>query len=97
MTRNRQIKQSDRESLYPWELSDSDLQALEVSEPPDSSAQFDHDKAVADNKALPGRGEVALTSSSVAKRLTAGGAAKLLRRLGLRTAVPPSALLSVTL
>ena len=39
----RRLKQNDREALYPWELSDEDLSALEVSEPPVSTARFDHE------------------------------------------------------
>jgi prevent-host-death family protein len=39
----RRLKQNDREPLYPWELNDDDLRVLEVSEPPESTARFDHE------------------------------------------------------
>ena len=39
----RRLKVQDRIALYPWELSDSDLRALELSEPPAAAAQFDHE------------------------------------------------------
>jgi prevent-host-death family protein len=39
----RRLKQNDRTALYPWELSDDELNALAVSEPPAAAAQFDHE------------------------------------------------------
>jgi prevent-host-death family protein len=39
----RRLKDKDRTPLYPWELSDSDLMALETSEPPAASGEFDHE------------------------------------------------------
>ena len=39
----RRLKANDRTSLYPWELSDDDLSALAMSEPPAEAAQFDHE------------------------------------------------------
>jgi prevent-host-death family protein len=39
----RRLKQNDRTPLYPWELSDSDVQALADSEAPASATQFDHE------------------------------------------------------
>jgi hypothetical protein len=39
----RRLKENDRKPLYPWELSDSDLRALEVSQPPGAASQFDHE------------------------------------------------------
>jgi prevent-host-death family protein len=39
----RRLKQNDRTALYPWELGDEDLRALEVSEPPAAAAKFDHE------------------------------------------------------
>ena len=39
----RRLKANDRASLYPWELSDDDLSALAMSEPPAEAAQFDHE------------------------------------------------------
>jgi PHD/YefM family antitoxin component YafN of YafNO toxin-antitoxin module len=39
----RRLKQHDRASLYPWELDDAALNALAISEPPASSADFDHE------------------------------------------------------
>jgi hypothetical protein len=29
--------------VYPWELSDDSLRALELSEPPADAAKFDHE------------------------------------------------------
>jgi prevent-host-death family protein len=43
MDEYRRLKEKDREPLYPWELGDSDLKALEVSEPPAAAAAFDHE------------------------------------------------------
>lgn len=37
----RRLKQQDRQALYPWELDDDDLRALEASEAPASAKQFD--------------------------------------------------------
>lgn len=39
----RRLRQNDRQALRPWELSDEDLEALRVSEPPPEAAQFDHE------------------------------------------------------
>ncbi len=39
----RRLKANDRAPLYPWELSDSDLRALEASEPPAAASRFDHE------------------------------------------------------
>jgi len=39
----RRLKRNDQAALYPWELSDGDLAALEKSEPPAAAAQFDHE------------------------------------------------------
>jgi len=39
----RRLKRKDREALYAWELSDADLRALEVSEPPAAAAAFNHE------------------------------------------------------
>ena len=39
----RRLKARDRVALYPWELSDADLKALEVAEPPVEAAAFDHE------------------------------------------------------
>ena len=36
-------KAQDRRALYPWELSDADLRALELSEPSAAAAQFDNE------------------------------------------------------
>lgn len=41
----RRLKEYDREALYPWELSDTDLRSLEGSEPPAKAALFD-DEAI---------------------------------------------------
>ncbi|HEY5412857.1 MAG TPA: type II toxin-antitoxin system Phd/YefM family antitoxin [Caulobacteraceae bacterium] len=37
----RRLKEKDREALYPWELADADLTALEVAEPPAEATAFD--------------------------------------------------------
>ncbi|MDP1631318.1 MAG: type II toxin-antitoxin system prevent-host-death family antitoxin [Caulobacter sp.] len=37
----RRLKRNDRAALYPWELGEDDLRALEVSEPPAAAARFD--------------------------------------------------------
>lgn len=37
----RRLKQNDQAALYPWELGDDDLHALETSEPPAAAAKFD--------------------------------------------------------
>lgn len=37
----RRLKRNDRAALYPWELGEDDLRALEVSEPPADAARFD--------------------------------------------------------
>jgi prevent-host-death family protein len=39
----RRLKDNDRKPLYPWELSESDLLALEASEPPAAASQFDNE------------------------------------------------------
>jgi len=39
----RRLKDKDRTPLYPWELTDSDLLALEASEPPAAAGAFDHE------------------------------------------------------
>ena len=39
----RRLKAQDRIALYPWELSDADLRALEVAEPSAAASQFDHE------------------------------------------------------
>jgi prevent-host-death family protein len=39
----RRLKANDRAALYPWELDEASLQALERSEPPAQAAQFDHE------------------------------------------------------
>ncbi|MDP1778306.1 MAG: type II toxin-antitoxin system prevent-host-death family antitoxin [Brevundimonas sp.] len=39
----RRLKRNDRVALYAWELSDEDVAALEASEAPPESAQFDHE------------------------------------------------------
>ena len=41
----RRLKEMDRQPLYPWELSGSDLAALEVAEPPAEAAAFNHETA----------------------------------------------------
>ncbi len=37
----RRLKRNDRAALYPWELGEDDLRALEASEPPADAARFD--------------------------------------------------------
>lgn len=37
----RRLKRNDRAALYPWELGEDDLRALEISEPPADAARFD--------------------------------------------------------
>ncbi len=39
----RRLKANDRQPLYPWELSDNDIKALSVSEPPPGARAFDHE------------------------------------------------------
>ena len=39
----RRLKSQDRIALHPWELSDSDLSALELSEPSAAASEFDHE------------------------------------------------------
>lgn len=39
----RRLKANDRTPLYPWELSDESLRALEVAEPPPEAGDFDHE------------------------------------------------------
>jgi len=39
----RRLKRKDREALYPWELSEADLRALDVSEPSAAAEAFNHD------------------------------------------------------
>ncbi len=39
----RRLKQNDRVALYPWELNDADIAALEASEPPASARAFNHE------------------------------------------------------
>jgi prevent-host-death family protein len=39
----RRLKDQDRRPVYPWELSDDALRALELSEPPAGAAEFDHE------------------------------------------------------
>lgn len=39
----RRLKRNDRVALYAWELSDEEIAALEASEAPPESAQFDHE------------------------------------------------------
>lgn len=39
----RRLKQNDRTPLYPWELSEAELQALAVSEPPSEAHAFNHE------------------------------------------------------
>lgn len=39
----RRLKNLDRTSVYPWELGDDALGALEASEPPAAAAAFDHE------------------------------------------------------
>ena len=37
------LKRHDRTALYPWELNEADLRALEVAEPPAAAALHDHE------------------------------------------------------
>lgn len=37
------LKANDRASLHPWELSDSEIRALELSEAPAEADEFDHE------------------------------------------------------
>lgn len=39
----RRLKAHDRKPVYPWELGDDVLRALEASEPPAGAAEFDHE------------------------------------------------------
>lgn len=39
----RRLKQNDRQSLYPWELADDDLRALELAQAPDEARRYDHE------------------------------------------------------
>jgi prevent-host-death family protein len=39
----RRLKRLDRRALYPWELDEQALGALEKAEPPPGAAQFDHE------------------------------------------------------
>ena len=39
----RRLRQNDRQALRPWELSEKDLEALRVAEPPAEATQFDHE------------------------------------------------------
>ena len=39
----RRLRRNDRQALRPWELSDEDLEALRVAEPPAEAAEFDHE------------------------------------------------------
>ncbi len=40
---DRRLKENDRSALYPWDLSESDLNALEASEAPAAAARFAHE------------------------------------------------------
>lgn len=40
----RRLKRNDREALYPWEMPENELAALEAAEPP--AAAFTHDDEV---------------------------------------------------
>lgn len=40
----RRLKRNDREALYPWEMPENELAALEAAEPP--AAAFVHDDEV---------------------------------------------------
>ena len=40
----RRLKQNDRAALYPWELDDADIAALETSESPASAKAFNHER-----------------------------------------------------
>ncbi|HEY1751120.1 MAG TPA: type II toxin-antitoxin system prevent-host-death family antitoxin [Caulobacteraceae bacterium] len=37
------LKSRDRRALYPWELSEDDIRALEMAEPPPEASAFDHE------------------------------------------------------
>jgi len=37
------LRRRDRAALYPWELSEDDLRALEAAEPPAAAAAHDHE------------------------------------------------------
>jgi len=37
------LRRHDRAALYPWELSETDLAALETSEPPAVASHYDHE------------------------------------------------------
>jgi prevent-host-death family protein len=37
------LKANDRVALFAWEMSDDDLRALELAEPPAETADFDHE------------------------------------------------------
>ncbi|WP_394762328.1 type II toxin-antitoxin system prevent-host-death family antitoxin [Phenylobacterium sp.] len=39
----RRLKANDRAPLYPWELSDEALRALQVAEAPPEATAFDHE------------------------------------------------------
>jgi prevent-host-death family protein len=39
----RRLTANDRAALYPWELDEDSLRALEMSEPPAQAAKFDHE------------------------------------------------------
>lgn len=39
----RRLKARDGVALHPWELSDSDLEALEVADPAPAATRFDHE------------------------------------------------------
>jgi PHD/YefM family antitoxin component YafN of YafNO toxin-antitoxin module len=39
----RRLKLNDRAALYPWELGDDELRALEVAEPPAEATRYDHE------------------------------------------------------
>jgi prevent-host-death family protein len=39
----RRLKRNDRAALYPWELDDADIRALEGSEAPAAARRFDHE------------------------------------------------------
>ena len=36
----RRLKSNDRVALYPWELDEDDLRALEAAQPPAEAAQY---------------------------------------------------------
>jgi prevent-host-death family protein len=39
----KRLKQNDRVTLYPWEMSAEDLTALAASEPPPEAEAFNHE------------------------------------------------------